>query len=169
MAKKTNAGLTVMAAAFGVAGLAILFAPVGSPALAQSAVLASAEFSADPDLRCDLLEVKRVSGGALMVRWRIVNGSSAASGGLTPTAEKEIRYAAGGWGDYFFIDPAQNKKYMVLSDSAGAYIGDVPAVTLRRGAGRGMWAKFAAPPATSTKISVNIGGFPPFEDVPVSP
>jgi hypothetical protein len=164
----TSAGLTVMAAAFGVAGLAILFAPAGSPALAQSAVLASAEYSADPDLRCDLLEVKRVSGGALMVRWRIVNGSSAAGGGLTPTAEKVIGYSSG-WGDYFFIDPAQNKKYMVLTDSAGTHIGDIPSVDLRRGAGRGMWAKFAAPPATSTKISVNIGGFPPFEDVPVSP
>ena len=54
------------------------------PAEAKAAVLASAEYSADPDLRCDLLEVKRVSGGALMVRWRIVNGSSAAGGGLTP-------------------------------------------------------------------------------------
>ena len=168
MAKKTSAGLTVMAAAFGLAGLAILFAPVGSPALAQSAVLASAEYSADPDLRCDLLEVKRVSGGALMIRWRIVNGSSAASGGLTPTAEKQISYGSG-WGTYFFIDPAQNKKYLVLTDSAGTYIGDVPSIDLRRGASRGMWAKFAAPPATSTKISVNIGGFPPFEDIPVSP
>jgi len=168
MAKGTSAGWPVVAAASGLAGLALLFAAAGSPALAQSTVLASAEYSADPDLHCDLLEVKRVSGGALMVRWRIVNGSSAASGGLMPTAEKQINYSHG-WGQYFFIDPAQNKKYLVLTDSAGTEIGDVPGVNLRRGASRGMWAKFAAPPATSTKISVNIGGFPPFEDIPVSP
>ena len=168
MAKKTSAGWPVVAAASGLAGLALLFVVTGSPAVAQSTVLASAEFSADPDLHCDLLEVKRVSGGALMVRWRLVNGSSAASGGLTPTAEKPIYYNYT-WGEYFFIDPAQNKKYLVLTDSAGTKIGDAPEVTLRRGASRGMWAKFAAPPVTSTKISVNIAGFPPFEDVPVSP
>ncbi len=169
MAKKTNTGWTAVAAAFGLAGFALLFGDAGSPALAQIAVLASAEYSADPDLRCDLLEVKRVSGGALMVRWRIVNAASAGGGGLTPTAEKQIRYGGHGWAEYFFIDPAQNKKYLVLTDSANTQIGDVASVDLRRGASRGMWAKFAAPPATSTKISVSIGGFPPFEDIPVGP
>jgi hypothetical protein len=31
------------------------------------------------------------------------------------------------------------------------------------------WAKFPAPPATSSKITVVVPKFAPFEDVPVSP
>jgi hypothetical protein len=61
------------------------------PQLAQTpasgAVLGSAQFGADPDLRCDLLEVKRVSGGALTIRWRVVNGGGA-PGRLTGGAGK---------------------------------------------------------------------------------
>jgi hypothetical protein len=56
--------------------------------LAQNTPLASAQFSADPDLRCDILEVKRVSGGALIVTWRMVNTAGSA-GGLTATAAKK--------------------------------------------------------------------------------
>jgi hypothetical protein len=130
-------------------------------------VLASAEFLADPSLRCDLLEAKRVSGGILMIRWRIVNTSSPGGDGLTPTAGKSIRYDWD-WGNFFYIDPAQNKKYLTLTDSSGTHIGVVPDVTLQPGASWQMWAKFAGPPATSNKISVTIAGFPPFEDVQVS-
>ena len=54
---------------------AVASAPAASAVAAPSSgpVIASAQYSADPDLRCDLLEVKRVSGGALLVRWRILN------------------------------------------------------------------------------------------------
>jgi hypothetical protein len=74
MAKKTSAGWAAVSTALGLAGFALLFGAAGSSSVAQSAVLARAEYLADSDPRCDLLEVKRVSGGALMVRWRIVNG-----------------------------------------------------------------------------------------------
>ncbi|MFI5015587.1 MAG: hypothetical protein ACHQAY_24900, partial [Hyphomicrobiales bacterium] len=68
-----------------------VFALSGSAAFAQSppaaAVIASAQYTADPDLRCDLLEVKRLSGGALIVRWRVVN-TAGQEGGLTATKAK---------------------------------------------------------------------------------
>ena len=69
----------------------------GSPADAQqtpspAAPLASAEYSQDPTLRCELLEAKRVSGGALLVRWRIVNGAGTGGGGLVSTTAKPIPY-----------------------------------------------------------------------------
>ena len=55
--------------------------------------IASGQFSADPDLRCDLLEVRRVSGGALIIKWRIVNTSGGQqSGSLTASQPKVIRY-----------------------------------------------------------------------------
>jgi hypothetical protein len=131
-----------------------------------AAPLASAEYSQDPTLRCELLEAKRVSGGALLVRWRIVNGAGSAGGGLVATPAKAIRYSFS-WDQLFYIDPGENKRYQFLTDSAGhrileVYEGDLPA-----GEQRGNWAKFPAPPPNSTKISIQIPGFPPFEDVPI--
>ncbi len=137
-----------------------------SPA-APAGPLASAEYSLDPTLRCDLLEAKRVSGGALLVRWRIVNGAGAGAGGLVATPTKPIPYTFG-WDELFYIDPAENKRYQFLTDSAGHRILDVWYGDLPPGQQRVNWAKFPAPPASSTKISIAIPKFTPFEDVPIS-
>ena len=154
---------------------AIIFAlcllPAGvlsAPTLAQTEppVLASAQYSADPDLRCDILEVKRVSGGALNVRWRLVNTASPGVG-LTGTAAKPIPYDFG-WDDIYYIDPAENKKYQYLKDSAGKRILEVFYGSLEPGKQRMNWAKFPAPPMSSTKISIQIPNFAPFDDIPVS-
>lgn len=143
--------------------------PAAAPAQpAPANVIASGQYSADPDLRCDLLEVKRVSGGALIIRWRIVNTAGAqASGGLTASQPKVIRYDFN-WPEIYYIDPAENKKYGFLTDAEGNRIIDVFWGDLSAGQQRGNWAKFPAPPPTSNKISVNIPKFPPFEDVPIS-
>jgi hypothetical protein len=162
--------------AIGCAVLALT--AVGSVAVAQQTVpqtaqapsnnaIASAQYSQDPELRCDLLEVKRVSGGALLVRWRVINTGGGGSSGLTATAAKPIRYNFD-WNELFFIDPAENKKYQFLTDSGGNRILDVWYGDLAPGQQRVNWAKFPAPPASSTKISLALPKFPPFEDVPVS-
>jgi len=134
---------------------------------AQQPPLATAEYSADPTLRCELLEAKRVSGGALLVRWRIVNGAGAGGGGLVATSTKPIRYTFH-WEELFYIDPAENKRYQFLTDSAGNRILEVFEGDVSPGQQRGNWAKFPAPPPSSTKISIAIPRFPPFEDVPIS-
>lgn len=141
-------------------------APAAAPAAAPATVLASGQYSVNQDVRCDLLEVKRVSGGAVLVKWRVVN-TAAAQGGLTATPPKPIYYD-GSWADLYYIDPVENKKYAYLTDAAGArilevFFGDLPA-----GQQRSSWAKFPAPPPTSTKIAVHIPAFPPFEDVPLA-
>ena len=165
----------------GCAGIALAIAVIAAPATAQQlpqqiaqaapdGVLATAQYSQDPDLRCDLLEVKRVSGGALMVRWRIVNtaGQSAAGGGFASSSPgKAIRYSFH-WDELFFIDPGENKKYLPLTDSANKQIAQVYEGDLPPGQQRLSWAKFPAPPANSTKISVTIPHFAPFEDAPVA-
>jgi hypothetical protein len=130
-------------------------------------VIASAQYSADPDLRCDLLEVKRASGGALLIRWRLVNTAGTQQTGLAATQPKTINYDFN-WPDIYYIDPAENKKYGFLTDSEGNRILDVFWGTFAAGQQRLNWAKFPAPPATSSKISVSIPKFPPFEDIPVS-
>ena len=148
-------------------GLVGATVPVGrADAQAPGDALASAQYSADPDLRCDILEVKRVSGGALNIRWRIIHTAGQA-GGLSGGGGKAITYDFA-WDSIYFIDPAENKKYQYLKDSAGNRILEVFYGTLSPGQQRLNWAKFPAPPASSTKITINIPHFAPFEDVPVS-
>ncbi len=132
--------------------------PAADPAAAPATpagVIASAQFSNDPNLRCDLLEVKRVSGNALLVRWRLIN-----------TGAKGIAYDFD-WPQLYYTDPAENKKYAFLTDSSGARVLDMWYGTLGPAEQRLQWAKFPAPPVTSKKITVYIPKFMPFEDVPV--
>jgi hypothetical protein len=144
-------------------------APTQATPLAQTAVPAAAQvapaanalgsnqFASDPAVRCDLLEVKRVSGNALMMRWRVVN-----------TGAKVAHYDFQ-WEDLYYIDPAENKRYSYLTDSEGKKILDTKWGSMQPNEQWLSWAKFPAPPPTSTKISVSIGGFAPFEDVSVAP
>jgi hypothetical protein len=126
--------------------------------------IANSQSSKNPDLRCDLMEVRRVSGGALLIKWRLVNASAQG---------KTLQYYSG-WNvrppaeGLYYIDPAENKKYSHLTDTDGHGIEDLFQGDIQPGEQRGSWAKFPAPPATSGKISVNIPDFPPFEDIPVS-
>ncbi|HYC62242.1 MAG TPA: hypothetical protein VEK79_22010 [Thermoanaerobaculia bacterium] len=108
-------------------------------------------------MRADLTEVRRVSGGALLVKWRVTN-----------TGQSNVYYDFS-WDDLYYVDPAENKKYEYLKDSEGNRIIDVAWGTLKPGEQRSNWAKFPAPPATSTKISLMLPKFPPLEDVPVAP
>ena len=157
------------------AGALLLAVETGLVALAQNppqptrpaagSVLATGQYADDPDLQCDLLEVKRVSGGALLVRWRITN-TAPQTAGLTGSKPKVI-YFNPDWRQLYYIDPAENKKYQFLTDSAGNEIREVFAGNIEAGQQRVNWAKFPAPPATSMKISIAIPKFPPFEDIPV--
>jgi len=162
----------VVVAMSGMAAPAQDARPQLAQAPAAAGVLGTSQYSQDPALRCDLLEVKRISGGALMIRWRIVNdaGQTNAPGGgfATSTPPKGIHYDFD-WPQLFYIDPAENKKYLPLTDSANNRILEVfYNITLAPGEQRLNWAKFPAPPPGSAKISVTIPNFEPFEDVPVA-
>jgi hypothetical protein len=142
-------------------------APAAGP-MGGGTPIASAQFSGDPDLRADLMEVRRNSGGSLTVKWRLVNTSSGAGGGLVAgSAGKEIYYNFS-WDDIYYIDPAENKKYNFLKDAEGKRILDVFEGTYKPGQQRLNWAKFPAPPAGSKKVTISIPRFAPFEDVPVA-
>jgi len=130
-------------------------APAPNPVQKAAGVIASAQYANDPNLRCDLLEVKRVSGGALLARWRFVN-----------TGTKPVSYDFS-WDDIYYIDPAGNKKYANLAID-GKRILDVWWGTLPPGEQRVNWVKYPAPPSTSKRISLNVPRFEPFEDIPVS-
>jgi hypothetical protein len=144
-------------------------APAAAP-MSSGTAIASAQYSNDPNLRCDLLEVKRVSGGALLVRWRLINTAGAqASAGLVASGgqSKPINYDFD-WKEIYYTDPVENKKYAFLTDSDNNRILDVFYGNYEAGQQRLNWAKFPAPPPTSNKITVFIPKFMPFEDVSVS-
>lgn len=142
--------------------------PAAAP-MASATAIASAQFSGDPNLRADLLEVKRVSGGALLVRWRLVDTAVARQDtGLATGAGPKPIYYNFDWPDLYYTDPAENKKYGFLTDTEGNRLLDVFFGNLQPGEERDSWAKFPAPPSTSTKVTVYIPKFPPFEDTPVS-
>lgn len=127
---------------------------------AGESVLATQDYSKDPNLKCDVLQVKRVSGGALSIKWRLMHRG--------PQGSKSI-YHSYGWTDVYFTDPAENKKYLGLKDSSGSWIGQGDDKTYQPGEQQGFWMKFPAPPAGSTKVTFVFPGFPPYEDLPVSP
>ena len=131
-------------------------APAQAAAAPAGAVIASETFSGDSNLRCDLLEVKRVSGGAVRVKWRMVN-----------TGSKRVQYNFS-WEDLYLVDPAENKRYGFLTDSEGQRILDIFEGQFDVGVQKVQWAKFPEPPATSTKLTVTIPKVTPFEDVPLS-
>lgn len=175
--KVTESAATVEVAASETAPVTTAAAPAttatsaATPAAAATAagtVIASETYSQDANLRADLLEVRRVSGGALLVKWRVVNATPVPAGGLASAEAKPIYYDFS-WDNLYYVDPAENKKYGYLTDSEGNRILDVWWGSLKTGEQRANWAKFPAPPATSTKISLALPKFPPFEDVPVAP
>jgi hypothetical protein len=135
---------------------------------APQTVLASQEYNGDPDLRCDVLEVKRVSGGALLVKWRLIHVPAAAATGLVAQESKKICHNWS-WEGAYVTEPVENKKYLGLHDSNGAWIGQGPDKCYAPGERQGMWMKFPAPPETSTRITFVFPGFAPFEDLPVAP
>lgn len=137
-----------------------------APAPAPTPVLASAEYNNDSQLRADLLEVKRVSGGSLTVRWRVVNTAGQGQG-LAAAEPKKISYNYS-YEQLYYTDPAENKKYGYLTDSKQNRLIQVYEGYYEPGQQRGNWAKFPAPPATSKQITVHVPNFPPFEDVPVA-
>jgi len=143
-------------------------APAAVPRPAQT-VLASQEYSQDPDLRCDVLEAKRVAGGALLIKWRLSKAPApAAAGGLAAVEEGKKTYHTWSWNGVYYTDPAENKKYSGLKDSAGEWIAQGDSKNYEPGQQQVIWMKFPAPPPASTKITFVFPGFPPFEDLPVS-
>src|SRR5687767_6918606 len=106
-------------------------APAAVPA---GTVIASETYSENPNVRADLLEVRRVSGGALLVKWRVVNTS--------PAEDKPVYYDFSWDNSIYYVDPAENKKYEYLKDSEGNRILEVHWGTLKPGEQRANWAKF---------------------------
>jgi len=122
------------------------------------------------DVEVALLEVKRTSGNTVTVRWHYRNKSSRAI---------RLQHGSGSMDAYrlareaYLLDAVNRVKYVVLKDSNsqpiaarhpqfGSRVVLAPRQTVVT------WAKFQAPPAGVTNMTVNVPGAPPFEDAPLS-
>lgn len=143
--------------------------PTAAAPAAPGAVIASTEYREDSNLRAEVLEARRISGGALYVKWRVINATPPAQQtGLAAGQEQKPIYYTYSSSELYYVDPAENKKYEFLKDSEGNNIFDIWYGNLKPGESKTSWAKFPAPPPTSTKISLTLPRFSPLEDVPIT-
>jgi hypothetical protein len=116
-----------------------------------------------------LMSVQRASGNTLMVRWQYRNTTS------EPRKVGES-FTGMGWSepfslvlDAYVLDG--RTRYAVQKDEAGnpmaARHGGNKVVTLAARQTISVWARFPAPPVTTTTITVFIPGTEPFEDVAI--
>jgi hypothetical protein len=144
-------------------------APAGQPA-PQAPQAKPALASADgetPGARVEVQELKRVSGGTVMLRFTMINDGD-------KTLNVGYDFGSGSTSDIgtvggvHLIEPVGKKKYLVVRDSENKCdcsrgVKDVAAKSRAN-----LWARFPAPPDNVEKIGVVIPHFSPMDDVPLS-
>jgi len=144
-------------------------APAAQPApqAAQAKpALASAE-GETPGARVEVQELKRASGGTVMLRFTMINDGD-------KTLNVGYYFGAGSTSDFgtvggvHLIEPVGKKKYLVIRDSESKCdcsrgVKDVAAKSRAN-----LWARFPAPPDNVEKIGVVVPHFSPMDDVPLS-
>lgn len=141
-------------------------APAAQPAPQAKPALASAD-GENPGARVEVQELKRVSGGTVMLRFTMINDGD-------KTLNVGYDFGAGSTSDFgtvggvHLIEPVGKKKYLVVRDSESKCdcsrgVKDVAAKSRAN-----LWARFPAPPDNVEKIGVVIPHFSPMDDVPLS-
>lgn len=141
-------------------------APAPQAAAPAKAALATAE-GEKPGSRVEIQELKRVSGGTMMLRFALINeGDQTFSVGYALGAGSTSDIAT--VGGVHLIEPVGKKKYLVVRDSENKCdcsrgVKDVAAKSRAN-----LWARFPAPPENVEKIAVVVPTFSPMDDVPIS-
>ncbi len=141
-----------------------------SPAATSAASGSTAAVAQKTDTEWDgvsveLQSVTRGDGDTITIKFKYTNSGS---------KEAEIYQLANLSHDnlaehVYYVDPGNKKKYLVVKDAQGkAVASNLQYLKLAAGASHGGWAKFPAPPAGVSKISVYLPGAPPFEGVTIA-
>ncbi len=131
-----------------------------TPAAKTSPVLATTD-GEYPDIRVEVTELKRGSGGTLTLKFAIINDSS---------KNMDFGYEFGDFNtisNTYLIDAVGKKKYLVLRDTEGKCICSSGLKSVEPGSRINLYAKFPAPPDSVEKIGVIIPHFIPMDDVPI--
>ena len=143
-------------------------AAAGTPApKTETSSSATSALKADTDWggTAELLSVKRADGSTVTVQFKFTN----------PT-DKRIDVSVVGHFSHeniaalvYYVDPKNRKKYLVIHDEEKKPLSsDMQFLALEASASKTGWAKFPAPPADVTAITVYLPGAPPFERVPIT-
>ena len=129
--------------------------------VAQSAV--TLPMKVDSDISGIALELTSVqkSGDTIMVRFKYIS-----------TRDKPTRIdneAGQQVADMYYVDAKNKKKYPIIKDTERKPLSsNLEYFEVGAGETKAGWAKFPAPAADVTTISVYIPGAPPFENVPIA-
>ena len=136
--------------------------PYLTATVAQAAPIASTD-GEKPGAKADVQELKRVSGGTVMLRFTVTND------GDKPLGSSTFYGSEGSTVDgVYLIDLAGKKKYEVVRDAdkhciCSRGVSDIPPK-----ASINLWAKFPAPPDGVEKVGVVLPHFIPLDDVPLA-
>ena len=137
------------------------------PAAATAGTIATAD-GEKSGLRIDVTELKRGSGGTVMMKFTLANNSqeNAQFGGhwLGDGAVSSDYKAVGA---VHLIDPVGKKKYFVIRDADQKCVCSREVEGLRPGEKANLWAKYPAPPPDVQKVSIVVPHFTPMDDVPI--
>lgn len=145
--------------------------PAAAPAPVSGAAAIATQETDIAGVEASILEVKRAGTDTVTLRWQYRN----------KTAEQKelmrnLAYIAGTWGyglavEAYLVDPVNRKKYLVVKDAQGTPLAGRLEISteLLLAANQTLttWAKFPAPPADVSKITVYVPRAAPFEDVPI--
>ena len=128
-------------------------------ALAETIATADGEQSG---VRIDLTELKRTSGGTVMLKFTLVNDSGADVSPYNLFNRNDVS-------DVHLIDAAGKKKYPTITDSSGKCVcaGNLEHSFPGGQNSMNLWARFPAPPAEVKEVSVVFPHFIP-TDAPIS-
>lgn len=91
----------------------------------------------------------------------------------TGSEELDLGAFGGDWYSWnltkvYLLDLQNKKKYFILTDSEKQPLSSRGGKKLQAGAKISLWAKFPAPPASVTKITVEVPNTAPFEDLVIT-
>ena len=139
-------------------------------AMAGEPAMATCSYEVD-GVRVALLSVQRVADGTVTVKWQYRNDTDEPKHlgesftGMGSSEAYSLAYYA------YLTDARDMMKYPVLKDTRGVPVAAKHAgrkvVVLAPHKTLDTWAKFMAPPAGTTKVSVYIPGAQPFEEVTI--
>jgi hypothetical protein len=117
--------------------------------------------------RVEIQELKRVSGGTVMLRLAMINDADQTLS-LGHDFGQQGMLDLSSIGGVHLIDPVGKKKYLVVRDSKNNCDCSQKVPDLSAKSRVNLWARFPAPPDNVEKITVVVPHFPPLDDIPIS-
>lgn len=122
-----------------------------------------------PGVTLNVTELKRGSGGTVMLKFNVINGSDNEVGaGYNFGDSSSGATDYGSVGGVHLIDPVGKKKYFVVRDADSKCVCSREISGVKPGNRANWWAKFPAPPPDVQRVTIIVPHFIPMDDVPIS-